>query len=424
MRWLREAEVTHVQKLLKKYDSDGSGEVDRQELLSLLSELGYTANHEAIQNAVEDAKLKANDENFDFNELWRLLHVFRRRCGFTRNEDKDIIAAHGRYDHKNEGMISTLELGKALRLLGYSVAVPTQKKLLEQVDVDGSGRLDLAEFRTLMRMQREDELSEMKDIFRHYANKEDKVSAADLPRALRRAGCLQPDGSIPAETTKVVKNLPGGIDFDTFWKIVSSQFKASRERMRESAGFTAPEVANFKKMFIDFDADGGGDIKGAELRALMRCIFPDVGMTMGDRKLMEQILNDVDQDGSGSLDFADFLRLMRHYHDEHDRKQLENMWEGFTDEEARQFKGIFDSEDIRKTGHLPPNQVVAMIQRICPMGTEALGELTKLLTEVRNGSSNVDFTAFLRVMRHIIDVDLAGINGHAARVTEAKAMPF
>eukprot|EP00746_Dinoflagellata_sp_MGD_P131708 gnl/MRDRNA2_/MRDRNA2_65478_c0_seq1.p1 gnl/MRDRNA2_/MRDRNA2_65478_c0~~gnl/MRDRNA2_/MRDRNA2_65478_c0_seq1.p1 ORF type:complete len:835 (-),score=178.73 gnl/MRDRNA2_/MRDRNA2_65478_c0_seq1:149-2653(-) len=416
MRLLREAEVEHVKELLAKYDADNSGEVDYQELVPLLDELGYTASAEAIKDAVEDAHLGSDDDAFDFNELWRLLHVYRRRAGFTREEDADLIAAHSRYDHKQEGHISTLELGKALRLLGYSVPVEMQKKLLQQVDVDGSGRIDVAEFRTLMRMQKEIEHEEMIEVFRYYAGDQDKLSPADVPRALRRVGCIQANGSVPVPNTQV-----GELNFDDFTKLVVANFKAARERMRLNAGFTSSEVAEFRTMFQDFDEDGTGDIAGAELRKLMRCIFPDVALSSADRRLMEQILNDVDQDGSGSLDFADFLRLMRHYHDEQSRKQLENMWEGFSEDEARQFKTIFESEDVKQAGYLPPNQIVSMIQRIVPLGAVHLGQLSQLLSEVRNGTPNVDFPGFLRVMRHVLDVDLGGINGHAAAQCHASS---
>lgn len=414
MRWLREAEVHRVHELLRKYDQDGSGEVDYMELLPLLAELGYTATTEAIQNAVEDAKLGSDDNAFDFNELWRLLHVFRRRSGFTRIEDAELIAAHSRYDHKKTGFLDTLHLGKALRLLGYSVPIVTQQRLLEQVDVDASGKLDLAEFRTLMRMQREFELEEMKRIFYEYATNF-KMNPADLARALRKAGCsMGPDGLIRQSELSMVTPHSGPLEFDDFWQIVSSNFKASRDRMRQSAGFTPAEVADFRKLFQEFDNDGTGDIAGAELRKLISNIFPNLNKSIADRRLMEEILNDVDRDGSGSLDFADFLRLMRHYHDEHDRTQLENMFEGFTDDEAKQFRYIFDAEDTRKSGHLTHQMVLVMVQRICPLGAENLQVLHKLLSEVRGNSSMIDFQSFLRVMRHLIDVDLGGINSHAA----------
>jgi len=301
------------------------------------------------------------------------------------------------------------ELGKALRLLGYSVAVDEQKRLLDQVDVDGSGRLDVADFRTLMRMQRESELAEMKEVFAHYAKGKDKLSSADVPRALRRAGCATADGSIPVVPSQ---ELERGMPYEQFWQLVSGNFRAIRERMRQSAGFTSQEVAYYRQMFNDLDEDGGGDIKGGELRKLMITIFPDAHLTVSDRKLMEQILHDVDQDGSGSLDFADFLRLMRYYHDEKDRKQLESMWEGFTDEEARQFRSIFDAEDLRKCGHLSTNQIIAMVRRIVPLAAENLEVLSQLLFEVSGGAPMIEFAGFLRIMRHLLDVDLGGINSH------------
>lgn len=408
MRWIRESEVQYVHELLARHDADGSGEVDREELLDLLRELGYTATKESIQDAVEDAKLGKDDQGFDFSELWKLLQVFRRRCGFTRTEDADLIAAHTRYDNKKEGFINTLELGKAIRLLGYSVPVATQKKLLELVDVDNSGRLDLAEFRTLMRLRREFELQEMKDVFMQYANDEQKLTAADSCRALRRAGF------IGAKT--MTEGQRGLLDFEDFWKIVSGEFQVQRERMRQSAGFTSAEVNQFRKMFSEFDDDGSGDIAGEELRKLMRVVFPDTNVSAADRKVMEDILSDVDQDGSGSIDFPDFLRLMRHVSDEYDRQEYEKMWEGFSDDEVAEFRAIFEATDVKGTGHLSPAQVISMIQRIATLDAQGRGELSKMLYEVQKGKESVDFNGFLRIMRQVIDVDLGGINEHAKHI--------
>eukprot|EP00746_Dinoflagellata_sp_MGD_P135148 gnl/MRDRNA2_/MRDRNA2_69097_c0_seq1.p1 gnl/MRDRNA2_/MRDRNA2_69097_c0~~gnl/MRDRNA2_/MRDRNA2_69097_c0_seq1.p1 ORF type:complete len:876 (+),score=186.44 gnl/MRDRNA2_/MRDRNA2_69097_c0_seq1:96-2630(+) len=413
MRWIRETEVTRVHDLLQRYDADKSGQVDMEEVLPMLSELGYTANLESINDAVEDANLGLEDNAFDFNELWRLLHVFRRRCGFTRTEDEELIAAHQRYDKKKEGFINTLELGKALRLMGYSVDLSTQKKLLDLVDVDGSGKLDIAEFRTLMRMRREHELQDMKDVFNYYCDDKGKLSPANLQKALRRAGFTKNDPGASSSTVDMKAFSFKSMDFDGFWKTVSAKFKSSRERMSQNAGFTTPEVAGFRKMFMEFDHDGSGDIAGAELRKLMTTIFPDVNVSLADRKLMEEILNDVDQDGNGSIDFGDFLRLMRHYCDEHDRKQDESMVEGFTVEEVQQFKTIFESEDTRKTGALQTATILNMIQRICPLGAQARIELSKFVAEVQNGSPTIDINGFLQIMRHVIDVDLGGINEHA-----------
>lgn len=419
MRWIREAEVKRVEGLLHKYDVDGSGEVDAEELLPLLKELGYSANAEAIRHAAEDAHLGSDDNSFDFNELWKLLHVFRRRCGFTRAEDAELTAAHKKYDSKNEGFIDTLELGKALRQMGYSVTPTTQKQLLDLVDVDGSGKLDLAEFRTLMRMRREHELQEVRDVFQYYCpGDETKLALANLPKALRRAGFTKSD--VHTELDLKIKMM-GRLTFDQFWKIVSDKLKEARERMHQNAGFTSAEVSNLRTMFIEFDYDGSGDIAGAELRKLMRTIFPDASASAADRKFMEDILNDIDRDGNGSIDFGDFLRLMRHYCDELDKKHEESLLEGFTVDEVQQFREIYDDENLKQNGHLSTQVVLGVIQRICPLGAAARGELSKFVAELQHRANveYLDFNGFLQVMRHVIDVDLGGINEQARLIAAA-----
>merc|ERR1711967_94058 len=63
--------------------------------------------------------------------------------------------------------------------------------------------------------------------------------------------------------------------------------------------------AEFKEAFLLFDKDGDGTITTKELGTVMRSL----GQTPTEAELHDMI-NEVDNDGSGTIDFAEFLSLM------------------------------------------------------------------------------------------------------------------
>ena len=64
------------------------------------------------------------------------------------------------------------------------------------------------------------------------------------------------------------------------------------------------EVIEIRQAFEIFDQDGSGIMDPAELKNA----FIDLGFT-GQNKFVYQILAELDEDQSGGIDFAEFLRL-------------------------------------------------------------------------------------------------------------------
>ncbi|XP_035697650.1 troponin C-like isoform X2 [Branchiostoma floridae] len=68
---------------------------------------------------------------------------------------------------------------------------------------------------------------------------------------------------------------------------------------------TDDQIQEFKMAFDMFDADGGGDISTRELGTIMSRL----GMTPS-RAELNDIVHEVDADGSGTIDFEEFLEMM------------------------------------------------------------------------------------------------------------------
>ena len=69
---------------------------------------------------------------------------------------------------------------------------------------------------------------------------------------------------------------------------------------------TSEQIAEFKEAFSLFDKDGDGSITTKELGIVMRSL----GQNPTEAELQDMI-NEVDADGSGTIDFPEFLTMKK-----------------------------------------------------------------------------------------------------------------
>merc|ERR1712241_1353963 len=82
----------------------------------------------------------------------------------------------------------------------------------------------------------------------------------------------------------------------------SSNFKKGNQ-IRED--LTDEQIAEFKEAFVLFDKDGDGTITTKELATVMRSL----GQHPTESELQDMI-NEVDEDGNGTIEFNEFLVMM------------------------------------------------------------------------------------------------------------------
>lgn len=72
-----------------------------------------------------------------------------------------------------------------------------------------------------------------------------------------------------------------------------------------SQNFSAQETAQYKQAFDFFDKDGSGSISSQELSTAMKSLGYDL-----TQQQISTILNHVDADHSGQIDFNEFLKFI------------------------------------------------------------------------------------------------------------------
>eukprot|EP00929_Paragymnodinium_shiwhaense_P007497 TRINITY_DN111419_c0_g1_i1.p1 TRINITY_DN111419_c0_g1~~TRINITY_DN111419_c0_g1_i1.p1 ORF type:complete len:863 (+),score=300.88 TRINITY_DN111419_c0_g1_i1:117-2705(+) len=157
-------------------------------------------------------------------------------------------------------------------------------------------------------------------------------SPADIERLRKIFGRLKEPGTsdIHKDDLPEAMGLMGFMFVDDVRKLAEHSTGYSTLDFEEFTGFAAKvkvnETAKFKMMFDSYDEDGGGELSTDELSKLMS----SMGFTPL-RSMITEALAAVDEDGSGSIGFEEFIHLLAVY----------RYSEGFTRKEVKEFYKCF-----------------------------------------------------------------------------------
>jgi len=157
------------------------------------------------------------------------------------------------------------------------------------------------------------------------------------------------------------------------------------DQQQEARSFLSEAMLQeFKAAFDIFDTDGGGDISTAELGTVMKML----GQTPSKEEL-DEIIEEVDEDGSGSIDFEEFLVMMV--------RLLKEDQAGKSEEELAECFRIFDKNG---DGMIDRDEFAEIIRSTGETVTEA--EIDELLNDGdKNGDGALDFDEFLKMMENV-----------------------
>jgi len=402
IRKVHEREIACMKLMFESFDADGSRGISGTELHQMLRALGYYPTNRAIRDSAEDAGITNLREELCFESLWRLCEVYRMRDGLTRAEAQEIEDVFNLVDTLQTGELHTSEVARMFRSLGYPITFDVARKLTDEVDINGTGVIDLAEFKKIVRKYRE--------------------------RDTRNASILYKEfGSVPEAAKKALKILgldkasKANLNFSDIAELAMFVRKArekARGSVRAQSGFTDAQCMDLLRMFKAHDTDGSGDIAYKELRDLLTELFPHLASQAEQRPQLLEIVAAADEDRSGTLDFGDFVRLVRQWRDVEEKDKYAKeaaaiKASGFAAPEVRDFRELFMGT-VKERARLTLEDLETMLSSTIPLGHRNLQDLKRMYQEEAKPkpheyTDKLDFPEFLLFMRRLIDMNFAGM---------------
>ncbi|KAM0870215.1 hypothetical protein ACQ4PT_040160 [Festuca glaucescens] len=150
-----------------------------------------------------------------------------------------------------------------------------------------------------------------------------------------------------------------------------------------AAAISSEQMSEFREAFAFFDKDGDGRITAEELSTVVRSL----GQSPTPEELRDMV-RDVDADGNGTIEFAEFLALVSR------QQEAARADAGSADEELREAFGVFDRDH---DGHISKAELRHVMISLGEKLTDE--EVEGMIAEADlDGDGQVNFEEFVRMM--------------------------
>jgi len=334
-----------LKQIIKEVDKDGSGVIEWVEFLQIMRNFYPEKRIEFVYEFYEPAE--------DFPE-------------FTRDEIDVFVQTFREFDANGDGHIDCDELDKGFKFMGQRVSKEQLKQIIDAVDDDKSGAVEWPEFLKIMRMMyphkrieferkfyvpaldypefTRDEIDVFIRAFRQFdLDGNGCIDADELTTALKYMGMKATPQVAQEIINSVDKDGSGTVEWPEYLEIMRTFYPEKRrqfirdfyEPAKKFPEFTKDEINVFVQTFRRFDLDGSNSIDANELGIALK--FMGMGSSP---KIVQQIIDEVDADKSGEIEWPEFLVIMRNFYPER-RAEFEKEFYGA----AKNFPE-FDKEDI------------------------------------------------------------------------------
>ncbi|XP_068004277.1 LOW QUALITY PROTEIN: calcium-binding protein 2-like [Melanerpes formicivorus] len=144
-----------------------------------------------------------------------------------------------------------------------------------------------------------EELDELLDAFKEFDTDQDGyISYKDLGACMRTLGYMPTEMELIEISQHIKMRMGGRVDFEDFVQMMGPKL---REETAHMVG-----VRELKIAFREFDANGDGEISSGEMREAIAALL---GEQLKAQEV-EEILQDVDLNGDGHVDFDEFVMML------------------------------------------------------------------------------------------------------------------
>jgi len=424
IRRVREIERDDILRLLRKHGDISGDRVPVADIVIVLNDLGYYVSEEAVAEIMESV-LDGSDKDFlTLEELMAFLRAYRQCEGFSVEEMSELTAAFVAEDIGKTNSVNALELGRVLRSFGFFRTLQKVQRLVEEIDFDGSGELEMNEYLKLMRQLLQGEAKKRRDVFDSLdPGRSGQVSVDLLPRAVTILDEVTPDRELLHMALSAA--LPPGsfsINIGNFELFYKHYRKAVVEEIRKNAGYGPKEIIQLSSIFAAYDKDKSGTIERSELQKMIAQYFPDATKSRAQQVEIQKVLASLDTGAkSGELDFHKFVWLMRKCDDMRDKTDVLMEAEvvkacELTVEEVEGFRQIFSSV-VDWTGELHLSELKELLLRVVELNDDQTDALGSIVREVHPyGREVARFPNFLKLVKKLTDNNLLGLNEAANRM--------
>ncbi|KAG5626773.1 hypothetical protein H5410_011991 [Solanum commersonii] len=245
---------------------------------------------------------------------------------------------------------------------------PTEAELqdmINEVDADGNGTIDFPEFLNLMARKKKDTDSEeeLKEAFRVFDKDQNGfISAAELRHVMTNLGEKLTDEEVDEIIREADVDGDGQINYDEFVKVMMAKFVTQYQYI-------------FCNLLPNFST---GCITTKELGTVMRSL----GQNPTEAKLQDMI-NEVDADGNGTIGFPEFLNLM-----------ARKMKDTDSEEELKEAFRVFDKD---QNGFISAAELRHVMTNLGEKLTDE--EVYEMIREADvDGDGQINYDEFVKVM--------------------------
>merc|ERR1712238_486424 len=143
---LSDDEVADLKEAFSMFDIDGDGTITIVELKEVMKSLGQNPTEKELKQMIKSVDDNGDNE-IDFEEF---LILMSSKKPSSDDPDKELRDAFAVFDDDNSGSISRAELKKLMKNLGQTLTDAELDAMMDEVDTDGDGEIDFAQFKSMM----------------------------------------------------------------------------------------------------------------------------------------------------------------------------------------------------------------------------------------------------------------------------------
>jgi len=233
-----------------------------------------------------------------------------------------------------------------------------------------------------------DELEHLRSLFTNFdTDSGGTLSLEEIKKVLAHCG-YNPSQKTLKESFELYDNDKSGtLELPEFLRMMKKVDPEVEKKQAIELGFSVKEYTKFKKLFLELDDDNTGELNAKELRQIMRILGH-----APSAKAMQTVFNTMDTDGSGQLDFIEFLAMLKNLDPDEEKKTVLKL--GFSQQEHQQFRNAFEKIDRDDNAQLSKEELMHLLQILhIECSEESYKEI--MVKFDKDGTEKLDFIEFL-----------------------------